>query len=316
MILGSISLKSEKNKGTIVDLIFNFKPGRYMVSDKKTAEKPDIKKIKGSRILLVEDNALNRLLASTLLTEYGAIITEAENGEEAVELARKEDFDIVLMDIQMPVMDGSRAAQIIRQVLKKTMPIIALTANVIKGVDAQFEVSGINDFIVKPYTEENLINPVAKWLVKDSPDTGIAPAAGRKEAASGQETATDNGGEKIDEQGEHIIMEQLYDLGKLLSIARNDNGFILKMLQLFISESGQGLIKLNEAYESGDLKTVKYYAHRMKPSITNLGITSIKDAVLALEMMEEKTPAIDSDLVQVNSVLNKVMEQLRTEFKL
>ena len=111
-------------------------------------------------------------------------------------------------------------------------------------------------------------------------------------------------------------MEQLYDLGKLLSIARNDNGFILKMLQLFISESGQGLIKLNEAYESGDLKTVKYYAHRMKPSITNLGITSIKDDILALEMMEEKTPAIDGNLVLVNNVLNKVMEQLRTEFKL
>ncbi len=313
---GSISLKSEKNQGTVVDLLFNFKAGRYMVSDKKAAEKPDIKKIKGSRILLVEDNALNRLLASTLLTEYGAIITEAENGEEAVALVRQQDFDIVLMDIQMPVMDGTRAAQIIRQVLKKTLPIIALTANVIKGVDAQFEVSGINDFIVKPYTEENLINPVAKWLAKDSPDTGIAPAGGRKEAAAGQETATDNGGEKIDEQGEHIIMEQLYDLGKLLSIARNDNGFILKMLQLFISESGQGLIKLNEAYESGDLKTVKYYAHRMKPSITNLGITSIKDDILALEMMEEKTPAIDGNLVLVNNVLNKVMEQLRTEFKL
>ncbi len=308
---GTINLTSEKNKGTVVDLIFNFHEASHMVSDKKEGDKADANLIRGCRLLLVEDNNLNRLLANTLLTEYGAIITEAENGEEAVEQVRRGDFDIVLMDIQMPVMDGGRATQIIRHELKKTMPIIALTANVIRGVDSQLGESGIDDFIVKPYTEENLINPVAKWLYK-SRNNQINFTEDKNDVATVlmDNTSTDN---KPEEQ---ISTEQLYDLSKLLSIARNDNGFILKMLQLFISESGGGLVKLNEAYESGDLKTVKYYAHRMKPSITNLGITSIKDAVLNLEMMEEKTPAVQTDLILVNKVLEKVMEQLKTEFKL
>jgi len=148
---GTISVKSKKDVGTTISLIFNFKIGTSRVLEKKRTIKNDTSNIHGKRILLVEDNNLNRLLAKTILTEYGAVIIEAENGLEAVNLVRTEQYDIILMDVQMPVMDGIKATQIIRKELNPTIPIIALTANAIKGKLDQFFEAGMDDHIFKPY---------------------------------------------------------------------------------------------------------------------------------------------------------------------
>ena len=317
---GSITVASEKNKGTAITLTFRFKIGASRVIEKKRTIKNDTSQINNRKILLVEDNSLNRLLAYTILTEYGAIVSEAENGAEAVEIMRKENFDIVLMDIQMPVMDGIMATQIIRSEISKTIPVIALTANAIKGKEDQFLDGGMNDYIVKPYSEINLVNPIAKWLGK-SASGHVADAVQKNDAddpLTKEETAssiTEPAGDQLSSTtGQTGI--PLYDLGKLMNIARNDSGFITKMLQLFISETGPALIKINEAYDAGDLKTVKYYAHRMKPSISNLGIGSIKKEVLEIEFLQEKTPEMKEKVAFINTTLSNVIAQLKLDYNL
>lgn len=299
---GSISIISKKNVGTTVSLTFNFKKGTARVLEKKRTIKNDTSNISKKKILLVEDNNLNRLLAYTILTDYGAIVSEAENGLQAIDMIKKDTFDIVLMDIQMPVMDGIQATKIIRSEIDRTIPILALTANAIKGKEHQFIEAGMNDFIFKPYTEMNLVNPIAKWLgrsdVVPEPKVAAVPPAPPVEVEHDKPSG------------------KLYDLSKLLVMGRNDEGFIKKMLNLFISETPPAVDKMVEAYKTNDLATVKYYAHRMKPSITNLGINTLKDDIVKIEFMEDRGADLEILINKLHKTISAVVEQMNKEYNL
>lgn len=305
---GEISIESEKNMGTTISLIFSFKMGTARVFEKKRAVKIDTYNINGRRVLLVEDNNLNRLLAHTILSDHGAVITEAENGQQAVDILRKEQFDIVLMDIQMPVMDGMEATRVIRAEIDKTVPILALTANAIKSYEQQFLDAGMNDLISKPYNEINLIKPISKWLNRNETSTppslqqdvaGIpSPAATRKPAVADTPAG-----------------EPLYDLGMLLGIGKDDPGFIIKMLSLFVTETPPLVQKMKEACAKSDMQSVRYYAHRMKPSITNLGIKSLKADVLAIELCKDDDAGTADLIDKVERVLGQVTVELKIEME-
>ncbi len=324
---GSIEVTSEKNKGTTVILNFYFGVGSSRVIEKKNTIRNDTSQIMDKKVLLVEDNNLNRLLANTILTGYGALVTEAENGAEAIELMSKNDYDIVLMDIQMPVMDGIEATRIIRMKINATVPVLALTANTVRGKEEQYLAWGMNDIIVKPYTEVNLVNPVAKWLNKKAPvmpvDRSIKTERSMDHSKPEKQTKTKTKTETTKPTimpatnvNINIPEGRLYDIGKLLNIANNDNTFINKMMMLFISETTGGLAKINEGYNNGDLKTVKYYAHRMKPSISNLNISILKDDILEIEFMEQKSEALSVKIEKLNKVLETVINQIRSDYKL
>ena len=315
---GSIEVKSKKNAGTTILLTFHFKIGTARVLEKKRTIKNDTNNISNKKILLVEDNNLNRLLANTILTEYGAIVSEAINGLEAVELMRKEKFDIVLMDIQMPVMDGIQATQIIRKEIDTTTPIIALTANVIKGKIDQFFDAGMDDFIYKPYDEIKLVNPIAKWLNKNI--TGISPKREKAEASNsltGIETTKTI--VITEEVAPKPSVDKLYDLDKSKNIGRNDPVFITKMVQLFVDEVPNTLTKINEAFETGDINTITYLAHRIKPSILNMGINSIKTEILKMEAARDNAVTnkeLGEMIDKLNKVITIVVEQLKSEYQL
>lgn len=121
-------------------------------------------------VLLVEDNEMNRFIAIQTLKQLNVEITEAKNGREAVEILKQESFDLVLMDIQMPEMDGVEATDRIRRELGLTMPILALTANAFKHDIQRYLDIGMNDYITKPYDEEEFLKKVknALFLARDS----------------------------------------------------------------------------------------------------------------------------------------------------
>ena len=103
-------------------------------------------------------------MAKTILAHFGIEVTEAVNGEIAVDILRKESFNLVLMDMQMPVMDGIDATLMIRKEISTTIPIIALTAHALKSEEARCREAGMNDFISKPFEEEKLLNVLSKFL--------------------------------------------------------------------------------------------------------------------------------------------------------
>ena len=121
--------------------------------------------LNGIRILLAEDNLFNQQVATEFLEDVGAIVCVAKNGKEAMDLLLKEHFDCVLMDIQMPVMDGFEATQLIRiNPALARMPVIAMTANASNEDRARCLAAGMDDYISKPFQPDALYATLAKWL--------------------------------------------------------------------------------------------------------------------------------------------------------
>jgi two-component system, sensor histidine kinase len=121
---------------------------------------------KTKKILLAEDNDINRMIASIVLKSYGYHITEVIDGKAAVTELQKQPYDLVLMDMQMPFMDGLEATRIIRKHINNRIPIIALTANEIRQEKDRCVQAGMNDFLMKPFDEKDLVYIITKWLNK------------------------------------------------------------------------------------------------------------------------------------------------------
>ncbi len=157
-------------KSELLETILEVLGEKVEPSSEKIKEKKDSYKLNGVRILLVEDNAINRKLATKLLEKKGAEVICAENGEKSIEILRKEQVDLVLMDVQMPIMDGFEATKVIRELEDeklRNIPIIAMTAHALKGDRDRCIVSGMNDYLSKPIKADELYEKVSKWLKHD-----------------------------------------------------------------------------------------------------------------------------------------------------
>ncbi len=164
---GKISVESKEGKGSVFTFCLPYKPGKSDVGDKK--DKPSEKalgSLRNIRILLVEDNIINQVIASKYLMKWGGIVDEAENGLVAVEKVKKSTYDVVLMDLQMPEMDGYDAAAEIRKLDsgKNSIPIIALTASALLEVKQKVMDVGMNDYITKPFDPVELNHKILKYV--------------------------------------------------------------------------------------------------------------------------------------------------------
>lgn len=159
---GTLGVESEEDKGATFWVALVYENG----SIKNLQDQPLAKNnfdIDGIRILLVEDNPVNQLVACDLLNEEGANVRIVENGKLALEAYRNDDFDIILMDMQMPVMDGYEAIKLIRSDFpnsKKSIPIIALTAHAVEGEQEKCLYAGANDYITKPFQPNELFGKI------------------------------------------------------------------------------------------------------------------------------------------------------------
>lgn len=172
MLGGKLDVQSEEGKGSVFsgELVFKsklFEDGEC-VGDEDTAQKSAGDYYLNGKILLVEDNEVNSQVAQNMLMAAGAKVIQAFNGQHALELLFKEQFDCVLMDVQMPIMDGLEATQFWRQqerdqVLKRT-PIVALTANALSGEQQRCLDAGMDDYLSKPFLRQELLEIVSRYL--------------------------------------------------------------------------------------------------------------------------------------------------------
>lgn len=170
ILQGTISVDSELGHGTTFTVTLPFDIGTELVQTETSEGKE--KHIRGMKILLVEDNALNCEIAQALLEENGAVVTTAANGREAIEVFNESPlngFDAILMDIMMPVLDGLAASREIRQLARKdaaSIPIIAMTANAFAEDQKKSLEAGMNEHLTKPLDQEKLLNVLAKYYKK------------------------------------------------------------------------------------------------------------------------------------------------------
>ncbi len=160
---GQISVRSHVGKGSVFSFALEFKHQKR-VRSRAAVTIP--KRLQGN-ILLVEDNAINQQVAGELLESYGLLVIIADNGQQALDCLHNNDIDLVLMDIQMPIMDGMQAIQQIRS--KKQfhkLPVIAMTAHAMQGDKEKYIAAGMNDYLSKPIEPEKLRHLMVKWLGK------------------------------------------------------------------------------------------------------------------------------------------------------
>lgn len=292
---GHIEVSSRKGEGTTITLTIPFTIGKEIDIPLTRGKVIDSSILRNKKILLVEDNEMNRLVATTLLENYGVITEEVHNGAEAVQALKSKYFDLVLMDVQMPVLNGLDATAIIRQEINQFVPIIALTANAIKGESEKCLKAGMNDYISKPFEERELINAIARWL-GDRPETfnTLQPSVMESKPVA-----------------------PLYDLKKLENIAQNNRAFMVKMIGLFCRQAPADVLEIETALEKQDLNTVRSVAHRMKPSIDNMGIESLHTLIREVELYSSDNDTITKELTdnitQLRSTIAAVVAQLQAQ---
>jgi CheY-like chemotaxis protein len=178
---GSIGLASRPGHGSVFHFVLDLPTAAAPRAQPAVAAAPE-REIPNARILLVEDNAVNREIALAMLGELGMSIAMAVDGREAVDSATREKFDLILMDCQLPEIDGFEATQRIRQHEKARalprVPIIALTANAIRGDRERCLDAGMDDYLAKPFRRADLQQALRHWLIAPA-TTGnrTAPAA-------------------------------------------------------------------------------------------------------------------------------------------
>lgn len=285
---GSIAIESEQQVGTtvIVTLPFEKSGARPVLS----IEEPEhIADLTGKKVLLVEDNEMNTLVAKMLLQQYGIEVTEAGNGIEAVEAVKNNNFDLILMDIQMPQMDGLEATRIIRQELKSTTPIVALTAHALKGEAEKCLNAGMNDFLSKPYRENVLLGMLEKWIRGDA-----APV-------TEQEVKKRKSGFTID-----IATLETYSAG--------DPEFMQSLISVFCRQTPIAMVEMQRGFEEREFELMSAAAHRIKPSLEIVGATEAGAIALEIEHWDKHSrddKALQMLLSKLSMLIDDAVAQLR-----
>jgi CheY-like chemotaxis protein/anti-sigma regulatory factor (Ser/Thr protein kinase) len=157
---GELHLSSEKGKGTL----FEFSMRLHKTAEPTVQVMDECLDLKAMRILLVEDNEINQYLATVLLQSWNASVDACLNGEEALTKLKKEKYDLVLMDLQMPILDGFNTTIQIRRDLNLSIPILALTANALSGERDRCLEIGMNGYVSKPFQPERLYQEIRHFL--------------------------------------------------------------------------------------------------------------------------------------------------------
>ncbi|WP_281760349.1 PAS domain-containing hybrid sensor histidine kinase/response regulator [Pseudodesulfovibrio nedwellii] len=251
---GKLTLESEEGKGSAFSFTANLRVGNpetlhAQEQDLISTSIPELPEIK---VLLADDNPLNRELATTLLTEQGHTVIAVENGIQALEALKEERFDLVLMDVQMPIMDGVSATRAIRApqsgVIDPSVPILALTAHALKGDRERFLEAGMDDYIAKPITMNNFYNAIAR---------NVGKGQKRHQPIQTPQPRPDNG--------------QPYDRITALDMLGGKKGLLARMDAIFLRDVPGEMTELTAAFDGQNWDTAMRLAHSIKGSSRTVG---------------------------------------------
>jgi len=295
---GSISVKSELDKVSTFTFVLDFKKAIY-----ESIPAPDILErdsdISNIRVLAVEDMALNQLLMKTLLDDYGFERDIAANGKIAIEKMKTNDYDIVLMDLQMPEMNGFEATDYIRNTLHSSIPIIALTADVTTVDLAKCMAVGMNDYIAKPIDERLLYSKIV-GLVKKSLVT--------------ESTSSDS----------HVIFvhppAKCINLDYLIHRTKSDPVLIMEMIALYLEQTPTLVLAMKESLKNDDWIGLHAAVHKLIPSFSIMGISGdyedMAKRVKDFSVYQQQKENIPGLVLQIEEICNRACVELTHEYKL
>lgn len=290
---GSIMVKSRVGVGSEFTFILKFVRGE--ATNSSTNEPSGVTKdLKECKILVAEDNIMNQFVINKILTKWNAKVFMADNGNKALEILSQQDVDVVLMDLQMPELNGFDTTRIIRDtnslVLNHKVPIIALTADAFSETKRKVLESGFDDFVTKPFDQDTLFLKIKRQLYK----------------ASESETQ-----ESIEPNMSDLNKDGLVDLSYFREVVGDDNDMLVELLTMFLDQNPKEISDLKLMHEAGSMEDVKKLAHKMKSSLGTLGM---KATVHVLSMIEKE--ALEGNLARVGeliAVVDHSCDQARNE---
>lgn len=303
---GEIGVTSELGKGTTFFAIIPLTESDVQVVEQKSSavDEQTMKKLNDVKLLLVEDNEFNRMVAEDTLKELLPDITIdiAINGQEAVDRVQEEHYDIVLMDIQMPVMDGVTATRTIRTTLSapaKDVKIIAMTANVLQEDVAQYFNTGMNAYVSKPFQVDELLLKMAAVL------------EGQKPAMQGAATVKNT---IVAEPAMPSLPDKITDMQFLRQFAGGNDEKMAKYVGMFLENGPKLLNTIEQSLQSKDYAAVKIAAHSMKPQLSYMGVKEDVSHIFLIEQTAGESAHYDrlpTLVVNLKRVCEKAFEELR-----
>jgi signal transduction histidine kinase/CheY-like chemotaxis protein/HPt (histidine-containing phosphotransfer) domain-containing protein len=281
---GTIFLHSELNKGTsfFIELDYRLPDVEQLYSEAMATESEPVS-LQRIRALIAEDNAMNQHLIAHLMRSWSIDYTIVDNGALLLEALQKDHYSIVLMDIQMPVMDGYSATRVIREELKRDIPIIAMTAHAMTGEKEKCLQLGMNDYVSKPIRETDLYNIIARHA-QHLPELTAA--------ASGSTT---------------INLDYLHQL------SGNDAEFEAQILQQFTLQVPQELEALREAISSRSFDTARRVAHSLKSTVGYVGLAEeLHPALNRIESQAEREAeaGLAEDFAKVEATCTRALVEI------
>ncbi|MGP8215209.1 MAG: ATP-binding protein [Bacteroidia bacterium] len=289
---GKIHVESEIGKGSTFSFSLRFqKATTETVLENEMLELD--KEIKNIRILVVEDIALNQLLMKTLLDDYGFERDIAANGKIAIEKLQSKKYDIILMDLQMPEMNGFEATEYIRNTMHSTIPIIALTADVTTVDLAKCKSVGMNDYIAKPVDEKVLYSKIIGLVKKTSGKTGQKEMEQSKKA-------------------------RCIDMAYLMHRTKSNSTLMLEMISVYLEQTPPLIHAMKQGLNNKDWDSLYAAAHKIIPSFSIMGISidfeNMAKKVQEYASTQQQTDGISGLVLQLENICNQACIELTEEF--
>ncbi len=292
---GTISVESTVNVGT--DFLFNLpfnhpEPGEIETAEKKVADKHTGFKQK-IKMLVVEDNDINRLIINKHINDWGFEHDVAENGVIALEKLKDNEYDLILMDIEMPEMNGYEAAEKIRSTFpaeKKNIPILAMTAHATSTEKEKCYKVGMNDYVSKPFDATEVKNKIIEL---------VYPSAATVEV---KQTVVET---EMPLPAPAAMQKRITDLTFLHEMSAGANAnFFKEFISLFVQNIPLSLADLEQGLKDKDWEKVRQAAHKMKPSVNYVGLKQTYEMVMKVEKFSKEKINLD----EVAEMIKKVID--------
>ena len=302
LMKGSISVSSELGKGSCFTVQIPFAKANQQQNNKED-KKPNhdlLERLKKAHILLAEDNEFNQLVAVDTLQSLvpGIKIDIAQNGAEAVSLIQANSYDMVLMDIRMPVLDGMEATKQVRQLNgeKRNTKIIAMTANVMEEDVRTYFALGMNAYVSKPFEQNELLSKMAELLGMNTDNI----------AATSKE-------DKVDKKKPKALPDHVIDMHFLQQFTNGDAHKQYKYINMFLENAPKLLGQLEEGLAHKNYEAIKIAAHSLKPQLSYMGVIEEVSNIFMLEQSAGETahhPLIPELIDNVARVCQKAFNEL------
>jgi len=292
---GIIHVESKVDEGSTFSFTLSFKKTKAEAKSEIEIVEPDVE-IKNIKVLVVEDIALNQLLMKTVLDDFGFDSDIAANGKIAIQKLQNKTYDIILMDLQMPEMNGFEATEYIRNTMNLKIPIIALSADVTTVDLAKCTSLGMNDYLAKPLDERILYSKIVGFARKNNAVMVI----------------------KKENENEEIKKLRCIDLNYLNHRTKSNPELMMQMISIYLEQTPPLITAMKVGYQAKDWHSLYAAVHKLIPSFSIMGI-GVDFENMAKKIQEyastQKQPEGISDMVlQLENVLEQSCKELKEEY--